>query len=104
MSVRQARRQLGELFANEPHLFAVVLVRGETAHLVSQGRAGPPTCRCLAECRTHGLGVGEAARTDDLERSGGRVIETDMKRSSHEPDCSTNRATEAATGFRRGAA
>jgi len=35
MSVRARWRELGELLTNDPHLLAIVLVGGETLHLIS---------------------------------------------------------------------
>ncbi len=66
------------MFADEPHLLAVVLVSGKTMHLVSQRRACPPPCRGLAKRRTHGFRVGHATRSDDLERIGRGIVKADM--------------------------
>ncbi|HET7448998.1 MAG TPA: hypothetical protein VFJ78_00235 [Gaiellaceae bacterium] len=46
---------------------AIVLIRSEHAHFVSDGRPEPPTSRCLSQRRAHGFRVTEFAGAHDLE-------------------------------------
>jgi hypothetical protein len=84
-SILERWRELGELLAHAPHLLAIVLVGGEAAHLVSDRRAQPPTCRRLTECRADGLRVGHAIGADDVQRRRGGVVESDVERPCHRP-------------------
>jgi hypothetical protein len=66
MSVGRRGSELGELLADDPHLFAVVFVGGEAAHFVPHRRAEPSACGGLAQGCAHGFRVGEAAGADDV--------------------------------------
>ena len=84
-SVGEWRCERGELFADQPHLLAVVLVVREATHLFADGRADPtPRCR-LPQRGPHSFRVAQPAGSDDLERRCGGIVEPDVKGTSHPP-------------------
>jgi hypothetical protein len=56
-SVDGRRRELGELFADDPHLLPIDLVRREPTYLVANGGPDTPSGRVLLQRCPHGLGV-----------------------------------------------
>jgi len=69
-SVCWSRRELRELFADDPHFLAVVPIRCQPPHFVANGGAQPAACRCLAQCRSHSFRVRQMSGADNVEGCG----------------------------------
>ena len=67
--IRGGRREVRELLSDDAHLFPICLVGGDEAHLVTDRRADASPRRRFPQRGAHGLGIGQAACPDDLERS-----------------------------------
>ena len=83
ISVGGPRRELRELFPDDPHLLAIALVRREAADLVTNRRARPSPGAGLVERGAHGFGVGQALRTNDVESRLRAVVKADVKGTRH---------------------
>ena len=69
MSVGWGWGELGYLFANDTHLFAIVGVERQASHLFLDCRTNSPARGCLPEGCADRFGVGHSAGSDDIKRS-----------------------------------
>ena len=77
-------RQVGHLFANDPHFFAVGCVGGEPVNLFADCRSGSPAGGCFAKRCSDCFRVAQPTRPDDIECGRRAVIESDVERARHE--------------------
>ncbi len=93
ISRRRRRHQGGHLLSDDAHLLAIVLVGRHAPHLIADRGTNASACRGLAQRLAHRFGIRHGVGADHVEGSGRGVIETNVKRSRHSRERSTNHAT-----------
>ncbi len=71
--------ELGHLFADDPHLFAVVLVGSQGEDFVADRRTHAASCCCLLESCSDRLRIAHPAGAHDIKDCRRSVIEPDVK-------------------------